>query len=188
VGAVFMFGFGVVWLVLGLFRGRRSPDWLYIALLLAGASLGSSIAILGARVSSIPRDIVPLSAQQLAVNRQIALHFYVIFGIELVAIFVATTLLSILRYADYILCGIALIVGVHFFPLAALFKMPFYYGTALAGCAIGLAGFLVEDAGLRQKMVGLSFGLLLWVTAAWITWIGLSASPRIVTLLVLPQV
>jgi hypothetical protein len=80
----------------------------------------------------------------------------------------AVVVLKAIHYPDYILCGIALIVGVHFFPLAALFRAPVYYGTALAGCAIGLAGFFVADPGVRQKVVGISFGLLLWATAAWI--------------------
>jgi hypothetical protein len=35
----------------------------------------------------------------------------------------------------------------------------------------------VPDAALRQKIVGLSFGLLLWATSAWIVWLGLSALP-----------
>jgi hypothetical protein len=83
--------------------------------------------------------------------------------------------LKALRCADYILSGIALIVGVHFFPVAALFHWPVYYGTALAGCAIGLVGFFVDESALRQKIVGISFGLLLWATAAYITWIGMSA-------------
>jgi hypothetical protein len=65
------------------------------------------------------------------------------------------------------LCAIALIVGVHFFPLAALFKAPLYYVTGSVGCLIGLAGFLTADNDGRQKVVGLSFGLLLWATSAW---------------------
>ncbi len=180
-GAVFMFVFGVVWLLLGLFRGRPSPAWLRVSLLIIAIALGGSIAILSVRASRIPRDATPLSDQQIATNRQIALHFYVIFGIELAAIFLAAAVLSAIHYPDYILSGIALIVGVHFFPLAALFKAPLYYGTALVGCAIGLIGFFVEDAGLRQKIVGLSFGLLLWVTAAWITWMGLFSATRSVS-------
>jgi hypothetical protein len=167
-GAAVMFGFGVVWLLIGLLRGRPSPAWLRIALLLVGMALGASIIALGSRASRMARDASPPTAQQIATNRQIGLHFYVIFGIELGAIFLAVVTLKAIHYPDYILCGIALIVGVHFFPLAALFRAPVYYGTALAGCAIGLAGFFVADPGVRQKVVGISFGLLLWATAAWI--------------------
>jgi hypothetical protein len=121
-----------------------------------------------------------MTAQQLATNREIGQHFYIIFGVELAAIFLAVVVLKAIHYPDYILCGIALIVGVHFFPLAALFKAPLYYATGLLGCAIGLVGFLVADARLRQKVVGLSFGLLLWATVAWIAWLGLT-TPRVIS-------
>lgn len=179
-GAAVMFGFGIVWLLIGLFRGRPLPLWSRLLLLAAGAALASSILILGRTASSIAPNSIPLTAEHLAIDREIGHRFYIIFGLEMVAIFVAVIVLRVLHYADYILCGIALIVGIHFFPLAPLLSAPVYYGTALAGCAIGLVGFLMDDASLRQKVVGISFGLLLWTTAAWITWVGLSAAPHIV--------
>ena len=176
-GAALMFGFGIIWLLLGLLRGRPSPSWLRISLLCLGIALGAAVATLAVRASSVPRNASAATPQQLAANRQVALHFYVICGIELAAIFLAVVALRAIHYPDYILCGIAFIVGVHFFPLAALFRTPLYYGTALAGTAIGLIGFFMTDAALRQKVVGISFGVLLWATAAWISWIGLAA-PR----------
>jgi hypothetical protein len=175
-GAAFMFTFGAVWLLLGLFRGRPSPAWLRLSLLVVGIALGASIAALGLRASGIPAAETPLTTQQIATNREIARHFYMIFGVELAAIFLSVVVLRLLHYQDYILCGIALIVGVHFFPLASLFKAPLYYGAALLGCAIGLIGFFMDDAGLRQKVVGISFGVLLWATAAWIAWLGFSVA------------
>jgi len=172
-GAAIMFGFGIVWLLLGLLRGRPSPAWLRLSLFVVGIALGASIATLGARASRIPRNASPLTVQQVAINREIGRHFYLIFGVELAAIFVAVVVLNAIHYPDYILCGIALIVGVHFVPLAALFRMPVYYATGLLGCAIGFIGFFVADDRLRQKVVGLSFGLLLWATAACIAWTAL---------------
>lgn len=180
-GAAVMFGFGIVWLLIGLFRGRPSRKWLRLALFFVGMALGASILTLGVRVSHLPLNASPVTTRQAAMNREIGRHFYLIFGVELAAIFVAAVVLSALRYPDYILCGIALIVGVHFFPLAALFRAPVYYGTALGGSAIGLVGFFMGDASLRQKVVGISFGLLLWTTAGWISWLGLSATAQAVT-------
>ena len=180
-GAGVMFGFGIVWLLIGLFRGRPSPRWLRLSLLLAGIALGASIVTLGVRASHLPANASPVTARQAAINREIGRHFYLILGVELVAIFVAVVVLSAFRYPDYILCGIALIVGVHFFPLAALFRAPVYYGTGLGGCAIGLVGFFMGDENLRQKVVGTLFGLLLWTTAGWISWLGLSTASRVVS-------
>lgn len=174
-----MFAFGIIWLLLGLFRGRPSSARLRITLLVAGLALGSAIATLGSRASHIPPNPVPLSVQQQAANRDIGRHFYLLFGAELAAIFLAVIMLRIIHYPDYILPGIAIIVGVHFVPLAALFKSPVFYVTGALGCAIGLAGFFLTDARLRQKVVGLSFGLMLWATAAWITYPALFAAQPI---------
>lgn len=179
IGAVFMFGFGIVWLLLGLFRGWRSSRWATISLLVAGVVLGAAIANLGQQASRRPPNPIPLSRQQVATNREIARHFYLIFGAELAAIALAVVVLNVIHQPGYILCGIALIVGVHFFPLAVLFRAPLYYATGALGCAIGLAGFFVADGELRQRFVGLSFGFLLWMTALWIVWTGLSTAPNV---------
>lgn len=178
-GAVFMFGFGVVWLLLGLFNGRPSPAWMKAALVAAGVGLGAVILTLGMRASHLPSP-ASLSPEQVAMNREIGKHFYLIFGLEMAAIFVAVLALNLLHHPDFILCGIALIVGVHFVPLAALFHRPIYYWTGFLGCAIGLLGFFIADSLLRQKVVGLSFGLLLWVTAGWIAILGLRATAQAV--------
>jgi hypothetical protein len=178
-GAAMMFGFGIVWLLMGLFRGRPLPIWFRLLLLATGAALATSIVILGKTASGLAAPSIPLTPDQIAADREIARRFYIIFGLEMVAIFLTVIVLRVLHYADYILSGIALIVGVHFFPLAPLLSAPVYYGTALGGCAIGVIGFFMDDAGIRQKVVGISFGLLLWVTAAWITWLGLAATSHV---------
>jgi hypothetical protein len=174
-GAAVMFGFGIVWLWIGL-RGRSSTRWLRLALLIAGLALGSSIATLGVRASSVRGNGTTPTPQQIDANRRIALHFYVISGIEFAAIVLAVSALNAIHHPDFILSGVALIVGVHFFSLAALFRAPVYCGTALAGCAIGLAGFFIADTALRRRVVGTAFGLLLWGTAAWIAVQGLSSA------------
>lgn len=178
-GAAVMFGFGIVWLLIGLLRGCPTPAWLRVSLLFGGIVLGTSIVNLGFRVSSIRQAAAPVTARQLMTNREIGGHFYLIFGGETAAIFLAVVVLRLIRYANYILCGIALIVGVHFIPLAALFQSPVYYGTGLLGCTIGVAGFFVADDRHRQRMVGLWFGSLLWATAAWITWQALAGAHHV---------
>jgi hypothetical protein len=129
-GAAVMFAFGAIWLLIGLLRGRCSPAWLQVSLLVVGIVLGASIATLGLHASSTPHNASPMTAQQIATSRQIGLHSYVILGIEWAAIFLAVVVLNAIHYPDYILCGSALIVGVHFFPLAALFRAPVFYGPA----------------------------------------------------------
>jgi MFS family permease len=178
-GAAVMFGFGIAWLLIGLLGGRFSPALLWLSLLFVGIALVASIAALGLRASRLPFDATPPSVQQVATDRKIRRRFSLVFGIEMAAITLAVNVLYAIHYPDYISCVIALIVGVHFFALVPLFKAPVYYVTGLLGCAISLVGFYVADAVLRQAVVGLSFGLLLWATAAWVAWIGLSAARRV---------
>lgn len=176
-GAVVMFGFGILWLLLGLSQSAL-PVWFFILVAGAGAALAVAIAVLRLRVSRLPRDAIAPSAQEIVADRAIGRRFGLVFGIEAGAIFLAVVGLNAVHLPEYIPCAVALIVGVHFFPLARLFKAPVYYVTGALGCAIALAGCVVRDTGLRQEAVGLSFGLLLWATAARITKIGFSAVRR----------
>ena len=138
--------------------------------------LGASIATLCVKAAKLT-PAQALTQEQRDANQRVLFHFYVITGIELGAIFLAFVMLRVLHYPEYILSGVALIAGVHFFPLAALFHTQAYYGTALVGCAIGFLGFFIGDSLLRQKIVGISFGLMLWATAAWMVWLGFSSLP-----------
>ncbi|MGA7560707.1 MAG: hypothetical protein WBV60_04685 [Terriglobales bacterium] len=171
-GASIMFGFGIAWLLIGVLVAPSSTG-LRLALLLAGIALGVSVAIMGWRASRLPRGTVPPTAEQIAAGRAIGRRFGLIFGLETVAILLAVAALNGIHRPDYIPCAIAVIVGLHFFPLAPLFKAPIYNVTGFLGCVIGLAGVVVADAVFRQEVVSISFGLLLWATTAWIAWKGL---------------
>ena len=100
----------------------------------------------------MPLHVTPLTAQQIAANQQIQWHFYMICGIELAGIFLAVVVLRLTHYPDYILSGIALIVAVHFFPLAALFKNHLFYGTALVGCASDSPDFPSATRSFAKKL------------------------------------
>src|SRR5450755_1992544 len=106
-GAVLLFGFGIVWLLIGLLSGRPSPAWLRISLLFGGIALGTCIAIMGVRASGMMASAVPLTPRQVAIDREIGRHFYLIFGFEMASVFVAVAALKALRCADYILSGVA---------------------------------------------------------------------------------
>lgn len=166
VGAAVLFFFGAVWLLLGLYKGRFSPWWLRAALLVAGLALAASIGVLTSRASYLTHVVPQPKAEPAAAGRQTGSRFGLIVGVEGAAILLAVVLLNATHHSDYIVCAIALIVGLHFLPLASLFGAFVYYATGLLGCVIGIAGFFVPEPVLRHRVVGLSFGLLLWTTAA----------------------
>jgi hypothetical protein len=51
------------------------------------------------------------------------------FGIEIVVIFAVSNILSALGLDRLILAAIAVVVGLHFLPLAALFRVAVHYVT-----------------------------------------------------------
>jgi len=60
---------------------------------------------------------------------------------------------------------IGAVVGIHFFPLGKLFKIPLYYGT---GAAISLAAFgsmLISSSSLSSAVCAAGTGVALWITA-----------------------
>jgi hypothetical protein len=100
------------------------------------------------------------------VSQQTGRRFGWITAIEGGAIFLAIVLLNVVHHPQFIAPVIAIIVGLHFFPLASLFGARVYYATGSLGCAIGMTGLLISDPALRMSFVGLSFGSLLWLTVA----------------------
>lgn len=78
------------------------------------------------RVRHSSERAVPPTTQQVAAERQIGRRFGWITAIESVAILLAVVILNVIHRPDLILPAIALIVGLHFFPLASLFGSPIY--------------------------------------------------------------
>jgi len=70
VGAAIMFLFCMVWLFFGLYRGRTSPEWLRMALLLAGIMLAAWIGVTIHRVRHVSKRATPLTTEQVATERQ----------------------------------------------------------------------------------------------------------------------
>ena len=54
---------------------------------------------------------------------------------------------------------VALVVGVHFFGLARIWRMPLYYWLGAAMAILSLAGFLIYALGGSAAMVGLVAGV-----------------------------
>jgi len=90
--------------------------------------------------------------------------FGIIFGLEGLLIFLCSMVLAHEHLELWIPIGIALIVGVHFIPLAHVFEVPLYYGTG-AFCVLGvLASALIGDADVRILATGLTMAAVLWGT------------------------
>jgi hypothetical protein len=165
IGATIMLFFGAFWLLLGLYGGASARS-LRLVVLLAGMGLATGIGVMFRWSVRQFRSNPPLSAEEAAVRQQTGRHFGWITAMEGGAILLAIVLLNALHRPQFIAPVIAIIVGLHFFPLASVFGAPLYYATGALGCAIGITGLLISDPAVCIGFVGLSFGSLLWLTVA----------------------
>jgi hypothetical protein len=149
----------IVLLVLTTF----ATAWAWAALQLSGAapalillpiSLSLALIVSGWRGSGM----VPSRGQH--VGKVVALWS----TIEVVAILVTANLVQYLHRDDLMFPLVAVIVGLHFFPLARSIPVRLYHGTGAGFVVAGLVGLLLPAAE-RPVAVGLGAALILWATA-----------------------
>ncbi|MFC9507831.1 hypothetical protein [Streptomyces sp. NPDC057002] len=89
--------------------------------------------------------------------------------IELVAVFAVIAASNASGRPEVIPAGIALVVGLHFFPLARLYDQWQYRWTATLLTAVAIVGFVLVAAGLTSETVRIAVGLgsavVLWASA-----------------------
>ena len=170
-GTFFLTFFGAYW-------GFTSAVFLsgtfqIISFLLVGlvtlAFLGRGVMLLR-QARALPKEPSPEDGAR---GRSIVRGFGIIFGLEIVLIALASVLLSILPLSRFIAPTTALIVGLHFIPLARLFRVSVGYVTGALLCVLALVAlvallFGVPLAGSSpyhwSLFVGLGATLVLWVT------------------------
>ena len=108
-----------------------------------------------------------LSEADRAYRKRTGRSFGLIFGIEGVTIWLASTLLGVAGYDDFIVPVIAVIVGLHFYPLARIFgrRLDLYLATWTT--LVGLAGVIVlavSDLPAPQVWVAVAIGVALATT------------------------
>ena len=161
-GVFMMTMFGGVWLAWGLLNLRADSPWLIAALALAAIAL--LIPCFGMfQIGHRAGKQAPLTSEQKQVQRKMGRTFGIIFAAEGVGILVAVNVLNNLRLESYVLSAIAAIVGLHFLPLARLYRFSLYY---VVGAVIVLDSLisLALASPMREIAVGLSMGAILWLT------------------------
>jgi hypothetical protein len=109
---------------------------------------------------NIPSIHDPVAA---AKGKRAGMRFGIIFGTESGLIWLCATLLA--RFGLWIPIAVAVVVGLHFIPLARVFEVPLYYWTGVLCVLAMLGGSLIRDAGTRLLCAGLIMAALLWLTA-----------------------
>ena len=161
-------GFGGVWAMMGL-AGRHGG----CAAFLGAAALAILAGLLAAAVDlfRIARHAgLPLAAG--GARHRIRRGFLLVLAAEIVAMNLAAWALYP-RHMDYLMPTIALIVGLHFLPLAALLRLPHLRIAAFAMSAAALAGIaalaLDLGGGAAGALLDAACALALWTTcfASW---------------------
>lgn len=166
-GASILGAFGAFWCLTALLNWDARPAWVI------PAAISISIALLGLCVvrllatRRIRSTDDPVAA---AAGKRAGIWFGVIFGTEIVLIAASSVVLGSIGHALWIPIAVALIVGIHFLPLARVFAAPIYCGTGIF-CVLGtLACLPIPGINLRLLCVGLVMAAVLWTTSLLLLW------------------
>ena len=166
IGVLVLTFFGAIWAFAALGNRPATPAWAFGLCAIPFAVL----TVLGVRrLIAAGRLPAPENeAQAASEDRREGRWFGVVFAAEGILIVIASNVLAHAGKPLLIPVAIAAIVGVHFFPLARLFRRPFYWvtGTLLVLCAGG--SLLIADERGRLFALGLAAAAVLWSSAAFV--------------------
>jgi hypothetical protein len=160
VGAIVLAGFGaysMYWWTLAAVQTRRTA-WFYGIAVITATFVAWSIAQL------VVFRQVQTRASDKSRRRFYAIRFGVIVAIEVAAILLGGPILGHFQRTDLIPQWIDVVVGIHFFPLGKLFKLPLYYATASAILLSSLGSLVIPPSSLRSAMNAGGTALVLWIT------------------------
>lgn len=90
-------------------------------------------------------------------GRNMLKWFGIIFGIEFTAIPLVSVVLFLLKDQQFVLPAIALIVGLHFYPMAKVFNRKIDYYLATWTCIIAIASIVITAGNSYSQALTLTF-------------------------------
>ena len=161
VGAIVTALFGALWIGSGawVLAGPKIP------LLLAVGTLAASLVAAASRFAPRPTKHhkgEPLQAERVRRNKA----FHVINGLQWASILFLIVGLNVLQRPQWITAGIVMIVGLHFLPLARLFRSTSHGVAGVALVSWALVYPLVAAGGPMSPWGAVGAGLILWAFSA----------------------
>ena len=169
IGSMILAGFGAIWLGLS-FYAKEMLNAATILYIVAG------LLLLLAGSVKLMRGIARWPRQPKNSSHRRAFGW--INAVQWIAIFIVVQILTRLHLDAYTVSAIAGIVGLHFFPLAKLFKNPMHYATGSAMVAWAAATALFAPLEQMQSDAAMGAGIILWTSAAITLGISLLAARR----------
>jgi hypothetical protein len=159
-GALFFSGFGALWLGIGLAAIHRLSIPAVIVLVLLLAALATAALKLLHVASQVSPDLVPNETARI---RRV---FNRVNTVQWVAVGTVILILNFLQRQVLIAPAIAVIVGLHLFPLARLFHYPAHYMTGVVLIVWSVAVAVSFPSIRIPSISSLGTGLILIASAA----------------------
>ena len=141
IGLFLMAFFTIGWagMAEGSLNGKDHGSVVIIFSLISYGFIGYAIYLLriSKRFSSFDDEV------QKSASQKLMKQFYMNFGVEIIAVCILSFILNYLHKNDYIVPVIALIIGLHFYPLTKIFKRKIDYFFATWTCIISICGILM---------------------------------------------
>lgn len=160
-GAAILALFGGFWCIDSLAFWPARPGW---GISVASAATFILLVLCGLRWMGSAKLPDSHDPRAVADGKRAGILFGAIFATEGGLIGLISAWLGRSGLGDWIPVAIALIVGVHFLPLAYVFRVPLYYWTGGIAVFGTLGCLLVHAIGPRSLCVGLLMAIVLWVT------------------------
>lgn len=164
IGAILYALMSLLWLGIAWGVGQYSQRWLLALLAICDGGLIGWAGYALRKPRTAPDD--PKADNVQAMQQRLGQWFAAIFAGEGIAIGVGSALLAALGYTAWITPLVALVVGLHFFPLGRVLRLRSDYlvGAAFVLLVLG-AVLLVENVdGLRwTQWIGLGAAAILWL-------------------------
>jgi hypothetical protein len=154
IGAIIMGMFAAIWWLVGVgASGHASPLTYGIPLLVTGLIV---VAALRGR-----HRFEQVSPEEHARRDRLV---GIASGVEGLAILLAVNVLGNIGLSDYAAPVIAIIVGLHFVPLAHWLPAHLYYCTGALLIVLGICGFAIRRPDQRLLIVSVGAACVLWLT------------------------
>lgn len=160
-GAAILTLFGGWWCIAALVNWTGHPGWSIPAAFVTTFVLLVLCVMRLVATRKIPAIDDPVAA---AKGKRSGKLFGIIFGIEGGLIALCSVLLASRGLGLWIPIAIAIIVGVHFLPLAHVFEVPLYYWTGGLSVLGALSCLLISDVRTRLLWLGLVMAAVLWLS------------------------
>jgi hypothetical protein len=161
-GQMFFAGFGTLWMTAWCLQ-RHGVDWPMLALI---AMAGGTLFLWAWSDFRAFRPLVDQHAER-AKDKARMRHFRWINAAQWLTLFAADGVLNATGHPDWTTPANILIVGLHFIPLARLFRVPRHYATGIALIVVALAYPWMAGAGPNYPAGEFATGAILWVSALY---------------------